>query len=106
MTPGSAPAPAGTPPTHVRSRVLGSPVAARWWERLAVALLALLAAAWVLKLWQANLAAPFRYAELDDTKFYLMLIRSVIRHGWFGAGSSLGAPFGQQLADFPRVETT
>jgi phosphoglycerol transferase len=55
-----------------------------------------------MKLWQADLALPFRYAQLDDTKFYLMLIRSVIRHGWFEAGSSLGAPFGQQLADFPQ----
>jgi hypothetical protein len=65
-------------------------------------LIALLAAGWVMKLWQADLATPFRYAPLDDTKFYLMLIRSVIRHGWFEAGSSLGAPFGQQLADFPQ----
>jgi phosphoglycerol transferase len=76
-----------------------------WREPLAtvgVALIALLAAAWVLRLWNADLGAPFRYTQLDDTKFYLMLIRSVIRHGWFGAGSSLGAPFGQQLADFPQ----
>ncbi|HWJ50492.1 MAG TPA: hypothetical protein VNR42_05695 [Solirubrobacteraceae bacterium] len=61
-----------------------------------------MAAGWALKLWQADLALPFRYAQLDDTKFYLMLIRSVVRHGWFEAGSSLGAPFGQQLADFPQ----
>ncbi len=73
-----------------------------WVGAAAVALLALAAAGWVLKLWQADLALPFRYAQLDDTKFYLMLIRSVIRHGWFEAGSSLGAPFGQQLADFPQ----
>jgi phosphoglycerol transferase len=71
-------------------------------ETVAVALLALAAAGWALKVWQADLALPFRYAQLDDTKFYLMLIRSVIRHGWFEAGSSLGAPFGQQLADFPQ----
>ncbi|HEY1457521.1 MAG TPA: hypothetical protein VGF15_03285 [Solirubrobacteraceae bacterium] len=73
-----------------------------WIAAVAVALLALLSAAWVLQLWRANLTTPFRYAQLDDTKFYLMLIRSVIRHGWFGASSSLGAPFGQQLADFPQ----
>ena len=64
--------------------------------------LTLLAVAWTLELWRADLSAPFRYAQLDDTKFYLMLIRSMIRHGWFGAGSSLGAPAGQQLADFPQ----
>jgi hypothetical protein len=55
-----------------------------------------------MQLWRADLATPFRYANLDDTKFYLMMIRSVIRHGSFAAGSSLGAPFGQQLADFPQ----
>ncbi|HEX4108418.1 MAG TPA: hypothetical protein VHX88_09810, partial [Solirubrobacteraceae bacterium] len=37
-----------------------------------------------------------------DTKFYLALIRSVIRHGWYDAGHSLGAPFGQNLSDFPQ----
>lgn len=75
---------------------------AQWVETSAVALITLLAAAWALQLWRADLSAPFRYAQLDDTKFYLMLIRSVIRHGWFEAGLSLGAPFGQHLADFPQ----
>jgi len=73
-----------------------------WAGACAAGLLALIAAAWVIKLWRADLETPFRYANLDDTKFYLMMIRSVIRHGSFGAGSSLGAPFGQQLADFPQ----
>ncbi len=73
-----------------------------WVEGPAVALIALASAAWVLQLWRANMATPFHYTPLDDTKFYLMLIRSVIRFGWVNAGSSLGAPFGQQLADFPQ----
>ncbi|MGO9760885.1 MAG: hypothetical protein ACLP1Q_06470 [Solirubrobacteraceae bacterium] len=74
----------------------------QWGGAVAVGLLAMVVAGWVLQVWRANLATPFRYTELDDTKFYLMLIRSVIRHGWFEAGTSLGAPFGQQLADFPQ----
>jgi phosphoglycerol transferase len=93
---------ADAPTTGAARRLLGSPNAGRWLERLAVAVIALAAAAWVLQLWKASLAAPFRYTALDDTKFYLMMIRSVIREGSFGAGSSLGAPFGQQLADFPQ----
>jgi phosphoglycerol transferase len=84
----------------MRSRL--STGAGQWVGAVAVALLALVAAAWVMQLWRANLSSPFRYTELDDTKFYLMLIRSIIRHGSFEAGSSLGAPFGQQLADFPQ----
>jgi hypothetical protein len=84
----------------MRSRL--STGAGQWVGAVAVGLLALVAAAWVMQLWRANLSSPFRYTELDDTKFYLMLIRSIIRHGSFEAGSSLGAPFGQQLADFPQ----
>ncbi len=84
----------------MRSRL--STGAGQWVGAVAVGLLALAAAGWVLQLWHASLGSPFRYAQLDDTKFYLMLIRSVIRHGWFEAGSGLGAPFGQQLADFPQ----
>jgi phosphoglycerol transferase len=76
--------------------------ARQWGAAAAVGLLALVAAGWVLALWRADLSTPFRYTDLDDTKFYLMLIRSIIRHGSYEAGSSLGAPFGQQLADFPQ----
>jgi phosphoglycerol transferase len=87
------------------ARRLSAPASSRFREvfrTVAVGALALLAAAWVIRLWRADFATPFRYAQLDDTKFYLSLIRSIIRHGWFGGGSSLGAPFGQQLADFPQ----
>ena len=73
-----------------------------WLGAIAAGLLALLVAAWVMRLWRADFSAPFHYTQLDDTKFYLALIRSVIRHGWYGAGTSLGAPFGQQLHDFPQ----
>jgi hypothetical protein len=73
-----------------------------WLGALGSGLLALLGAAFTIRLWRADLAAPFRYAQLDDTKFYLALIRSIVRHGWFHAGTSLGAPFGQQLHDFPQ----
>lgn len=92
------------PVARKREASSGRPSSSRgqWGGAVAVGLLALVAAGWVLQLWRADLSSPFRYTELDDTKFYLMLIRSVIRHGWFEAGSSLGAPFGQQLADFPQ----
>jgi phosphoglycerol transferase len=73
-----------------------------WVAAGAVGLIALVAAAIVLRVWRTDFTAPFRYSFLDDTKFYLALIRSVIRNGWFEAGSNLGAPFGQQLADFPQ----
>lgn len=67
-----------------------------------MALTALVAAAWALKLWQADLTVPFRYAVTDDTKFYLMLIKRIIDHGWVFTNHDLGAPFGQQLFDYPQ----
>jgi phosphoglycerol transferase len=66
------------------------------------ALLALGAAAWALKLWRADIAVPFRYSSDDDTMFYLSLIKGIIDHGWFLTNHNLGAPFGQQLYDYPQ----
>jgi hypothetical protein len=65
-------------------------------------LLALAIALWALKIWDASLSVPFRYAEVDDTKFYLMLIKGILAHGWFLTNHNLGAPFGQQLYDYPQ----
>jgi hypothetical protein len=65
-------------------------------------LLALAIALWALKVWDASLSVPFRYSEVDDTKFYLLLIKSILAHGWFLTNHNLGAPFGQQLYDFPQ----
>jgi phosphoglycerol transferase len=105
MIPGLAPPVAEATVDLQRHGTLGERVRAgggHWGAAIAVGLLALAAAALLLRVWRADFAAPFRYSSLDDTKFYLALIRSVVRDGWFGAGSSLGAPFGQNLADFPQ----
>jgi len=59
-------------------------------------------AAWALGLWGADLSVPLRYAPVDDGKFYLMLVKGVIDHGSYLSNHALGAPFGQQLADFPQ----
>ncbi len=71
-------------------------------EGLLVAAVSVLCAAWVLRLWRADLALPLRYTPLDDTKFYLMLAKGIIEHGWYLSNPSLGAPFGQHLQDFPQ----
>ena len=55
-----------------------------------------------LGLFKTPLTVPLRYAQIDDTKFYLALIKGVVDHGWWIHNSSLGAPFGQQLYDFPQ----
>ncbi len=71
-------------------------------ESLLVGTLSVACAAWVLRLWRVDLALPLRYAPVDDTKFYLMLVKGIIEHGWYLSNPSLGAPFGQHLNDYPQ----
>ena len=53
----------------------------------------------MLRLWRADLHAPFSYHH--DALFYLMVTKDVLKHGWWLENPDLGAPFGQQLYDFP-----
>jgi phosphoglycerol transferase len=69
---------------------------------LATATLTLLGAFLSMELWKANLGAPLRYTQIDDSKFYFMLVKGIIDHGWYQHNGNLGAPFGQQLYDFPQ----
>lgn len=63
--------------------------------------LSLLAAARGLELWRADLGVPWSY-ELDALH-NLMVVGSLIENGWYLTNDSLGAPFGQDLRDFPVV---
>ena len=63
----------------------------------------------VLELWDADLDVPLAsargaagvYAFEPDAPFYQMLAKGGIDHTWFLRNSNLGAPFTQQLFDFP-----
>jgi hypothetical protein len=80
--------------TDNRARALAGAVAAM--------ALSVLVSAWVLRLGQARLSLPWSYAGEGDTKFYLLLIKGILDHGWVQSNPSLGAPFGLQLYDFPQ----
>ncbi|HEV7461744.1 MAG TPA: hypothetical protein VGN78_14490 [Solirubrobacteraceae bacterium] len=67
---------------------------------IATALLALAVAAWVLRLWRGDLAVPFSYQF--DALQHAMFVKGVLDHGWYVVNDSLGAPFGQELYDFPQ----
>ena len=78
------------------------PKLGRLGEGILVALLSLLCAVWVLRLWRGDLVVPLRYAPVDDTEFYLMLVKGIVDHGSYLSNASLGAPFGQHLDDYPQ----
>jgi hypothetical protein len=75
---------------HLRPDLLGA---------LLAAVLATAIGAVMLELWQANLKVPF-YTGGDAT-FALAAVKGILEHGWYLTNSSLGAPSGQQLYDFP-----
>lgn len=69
---------------------------------LAAILLSTLVAALVLHTGNGSLSLPWNYASEGDAKFYLLLVKSILSHGGYETNSSLGAPFGLQLYDFPQ----
>jgi phosphoglycerol transferase len=71
-------------------------------EGLLAATVSVLCAIWVLRLWRGDLGVPLRYTPVDDTKFYLMLVKGIVDHGWYATNANLGAPFGQRLVDYPQ----
>jgi phosphoglycerol transferase len=69
---------------------------------LAAILLSTLVASLVLHTSDGSLSLPWNYASEGDAKFYLLLVKSILAHGGYETNSSLGAPFGLQLYDFPQ----
>jgi hypothetical protein len=76
----------------------------RWAEllpALAAAALASAVAAWVLQLWRARLNVPLVIG--GDSTFPLLMVKDIITHGWVLTNPNLGAPFGQELYDYPAL---
>jgi len=68
----------------------------------AAAMAASLALAYLLlEGWQGSLAVPWEYKR--DAHFNLMIAKAVLEQGWHLENARLGAPFGQELYDFPAV---
>jgi MFS family permease len=63
--------------------------------------LALLGAALVLELWNADLRVPFTYT--GDGTLNLVLIKDALENAWYFENPDLGAPSGQQLYDYPVI---
>jgi phosphoglycerol transferase len=69
-----------------------------------VGALALGIAAWLLKVWERSLSIPF-YGD-PDVQFVSEIVKTIDRHGWYLQNPDVGAPFGQQLYDFPHAGET
>jgi len=68
---------------------------------LAVFVANAVAAAVLLRLWEADMRLAFNY--YGDELFSLMTIKDVIDNGWFLTNPDIGAPLGQHLHDFAGV---
>ncbi len=53
----------------------------------------------VLKLWNADLRVPMEYK--GDALLNQSIVKSILDYGWYGTNPRVGAPFGQELYDFP-----
>ena len=65
-------------------------------------ILCLLILTLMLKLYRSDLGTPFLYE--GDGLFYSMVIKEIIKNGWYLTNSSLGAPQGQEMYDFPQPD--
>src|SRR3979411_1104938 len=78
-------------------------------DAVLVALASLLILGPLRELWHATLDVPLAYPRGDpgvytyepDAPFYQMLAKGGIDNAWFFTTPDLGAPFHQQLFDFP-----
>jgi hypothetical protein len=61
-------------------------------------------AAWLVKVWERSLSIPF-YSD-PDVQFISEVVKTLDRHGWYLQNPDVGAPFGQQLYDFPHAGET
>jgi len=69
------------------------------WEAAAVGAIALLAALWVVRIWEIDLRVPLLYEW--DALLYLALIENLREGGWYLWAHRLAAPFGQDVRDYP-----
>jgi hypothetical protein len=85
---------------------------ARRWQHLVdavvVAVGTSLAVVWAYRLWDADLHVPLTYVlpsttlfAAGDATFHQAIVTALLQGHWWTTNPDLGAPFGQQLYDFP-----
>jgi phosphoglycerol transferase len=96
------PAMSKTYPDALLKKITGE----RRWHEPAIYLTAIVICLWILgmmlKLHRADLGTPFLYE--GDGLFYSMVIKAIIKNGWYLTNDALGAPHGQEMYDFPQPD--
>ncbi len=69
-----------------------------------VALSSLLILSAVLQFWKGDLTVPLLYSS-GDALFSSMSVKTMQDHGWYLRNPNLGAPFQQEVYDFPLADT-
>jgi len=57
----------------------------------------------VLQFWRGDLTVPLTYSN-GDALFSSMSVKSIVDHGWYLQNPNLGAPFVQNMQDFPLAD--
>lgn len=70
-------------------------------ESTAVGAITLAWTAVLYRLWDASARIPI-YQDRADARLIANLVKNITTRGWFEANPKLGAPYGQQLYDFPH----
>jgi phosphoglycerol transferase len=72
-----------------------------------VGLASLLILTAVLQLWRGDLSIPLgaTSSSNSDVVFTSMMVKTLIDHGWYLQNPDLGAPFAQNMQDFPLVDS-
>lgn len=70
-------------------------------------ILTLAAVTWAMQLWKADLSIPFQYSDDSMRRDFILgqsWIKATLQSGWYLQNDFLGAPFGQDLNDFPTAD--
>ncbi|CAN5736902.1 hypothetical protein BH20ACT2_BH20ACT2_24540 [soil metagenome] len=71
-------------------------------ETAPLALLAVLVAGWLYRVGDASLRMTPLYQDRSDARLIASMVKTIHTEGWYLTNPLLGAPFGQQLYDFPH----
>jgi phosphoglycerol transferase len=78
----------------------------RRWSEAAMYVISFLLGVWIaerlMRLRHADIHVPFIYG--GDGLFYSVLIKAILKNGWYLNNPDIGAPYGAEMHDFPQPD--